>query len=463
MIDSNQSRGWHPRSSHSAKSQNHGWRPRLWLAVFLALSANVFAQKDAAPKVPAAKDTELEAVTALLDQAWSGEPTAAQKSKELYVSRQQRVGDRSRWHYAYGLGQLKLKRHTAAIPAFQEAIHDADSFRFAPWKALIWTELTLKKYDAALGHIQELAGQIAKEDFSGTAEERDQIATWIGQTLAAVEKLNTTPKAKTQLEQADAELSDLWDDDLLAAYHTGRDYTDALYEELMSQVQEATSAAKSKEKKARDEEQSRLKGSVEDADEKKAELQKKAEDLQKQAEQKLLQIDKQLARLERDYNYLESRALSVLQSMSLVQNEINFTQQRRNNTNAGNSQNPFAGQVDPQSIQRLNFLMVMYQDELTATTTRGMLVAQQAMAGLQTRNQLVQQVQSTTTDLAGEHTSLSKWQKRMNQQADKLEQTKIKGDSLSVRAKRAKAKTLNTYLEFDPDWERILLTERSEK
>jgi hypothetical protein len=456
MIDANQSRGGYPRFSHSAKSQDRSCQPWIWLAAFLALSANVFAQK-----APAAKDAELEAVTALLDQAWSGEPAAAQKSKELYDSRRQRVGDRSRWHYAYGLGQLKLKRHTAAVPAFQEAIHDADSFRFAPWKALIWTELTLKKYDAALEHIQELAGQIAKAEFSGTAEEQEQIATWIGQTLAAVEKLNATPKTKAQLEKADAALAELWNDELLAAYHTGREYTDALYDELMSQVQEATKAAKSKEKKARDEEQSRLKGSVEDADEKKAELQKKAENLQKQAEQKLLQIDKQLARLERDYNYLEARALSVLQSMSIVQNELNFAQQQRSSSNT--RQNPFEGGLNSQPLQRLNFLMAMYQDELNATTTRGMLVAQQAMAGLQTRNQLVQQAQSTTADLAGEHASLSKWQKRMNQQADKLEQTKLKGDSLSVRAKRARAKTLNTYLEFDPDWERILLTERSGK
>jgi hypothetical protein len=432
----------------------------LTSAVPFVLAACLIAKEEPEQKPPFAQDSELEAVAALLDMAWSGDPAAAQAVKEQYESRRSRVTDRGRWHFAYGLSALKLKRHAAAVTAFQAAIRDAKTFSFSPWKGLIWTELTLKHHDAALQEIETLARKLAEPDFSGSDEEREQIASWIGQTLAAVEKLNASPKIRQHVEKTDAFLAENWNGDLLDAYKTGWDYTNIVYDELMDQVKEATDEAKAKEKHSLEQKQTRLQENAATAEEKKAALAKMADDVKKQAERRLLQIDKQLVRLERDYNYLQARSMSVLQSMSILQTQLSYVQAQQQRPNANiQVQNSFvAGLVQP--VQRLNLLLAMHQQELDATTIRALLVAQQAMEGLQTREQLVQQVQATAAELEGQKESLSKWQERMSQAAGKLQQTKPKGDSVSVRAKRVKAKTLSTYLEFDLDWERIKLTER---
>ena len=85
------------------------------------------------------------------------------------------------------------------------------------------------------------------------------------------------------------------------------------------------------------------------------------------------------------------------------------------------------------------------------------------MQGLQLRQQTLQRFQQAAGDLSRQDANLGKWQKRLGQAGENLNKGKIKGASTSVRQKRQQAKSLNTYLEFDPEWERIRLTEPPEK
>ena len=287
-------------------------------------------------------------------------------------------------------------------------------------------------------------------------QDRERIAVWIGQTMAALDKIVANPKVLDQIAETDAKLRETWPREMREAYASGREYTDAQYDELMSDLKTAADDAKSREEQARSQKLQDLQKKITDADKQRETLKKSAEDLQQQAEQKLLQIDKQLARLERDYNYLQTRAMSVMRSMAIVQTQMQRAQTTQGNRN--NAQSPYAPSSSV-SAGQLDFMLGAYQREFMATTLRASAISDQAMRGLQARQQLAKQVQSTIGNLGGKDADLEKWQSRQAKAGEHLRNSKIKAASPTVRQKRAKAKSLNTYLEFDPDWERIRLTE----
>lgn len=399
-------------------------------------------------------DEELAAVSRMLDAAWSGD---AQAAAEIHDSLKARVKDKPRWHYAYGVSSLKLKRYPDAIKAFEAAVKNSEAFDLAAWKGLIWTELTHKRYDDALTRLEQLAAIVSADDFGGGDEDRDHAATWIGQAVVAVEKTVTTPKVQKRLAEANERLSELWPEELAEGYQSGRDYALARYDDLMSDVKQTSDKLTAKEIQSREDKQKSLEEGVTDADKKRDELKKSAEELQKQAEKKSLQIDKQLARLERDYNILETRANSVLQSMSYLQNQAQLLRQQRRNSQTQSVN----GQLN--DLQRVDMQLAMYQQEYEATLFRGGMIVQQAMQGAQLKQQLEQGLQEAAGELGARDASLKKWSDRLTKSGEKLQNSKIKVASPTLRQKRQQAKSLNTYLEFDPEWERIRLTERAEE
>jgi hypothetical protein len=439
----------------------HLRRRRAWtrlaawtLSVVLGIVA--FGAED--EPAPQKTDPELAAISQLLDIAWSGDKQAPQAARQAYDSLRPQVKDRRRLHYAYGVATLKMKRYPAATQAFLAATQESPGFEFSPWKGLIWTELTLKHYDDGLNHIEALARLIADDDFAGSDEESDRIAVWLGQTMSALTKIVAAPKVLQRLDEVDARLREMWSDELRDAYQSGRDYADTQYGELMSDLKQAKDDAQSREELARVQKQQNLQKDIGAAEKEREQLKKSAEQLQKQFEQRLLQIDKQLARLERDYSYLTTRAASVMRSMAMIQAQLQLTQQRSASNPPNGVRSPYLGSLDD-PVQRLDFLLGMYQRELEMTMARSTFVVQQAMQGLQLREQTARHVQQTVGDLERKDADLQKWQDRLSQAGENLKKAKIKATSPSVRQKRQQAKSLNTYLEFDPEWERIRITE----
>lgn len=425
----------------------------MWGADF-----TMHAAEEPKPPLDAPQDPERQAVQQLLELAWSGNQNAFAAVKEQYDAQKKSVARPAEWHYAYGISLVHLKKFAPAVPAFEAAIKASDRFYFSAWKGAIWSELALKKFEPALVRIESLGRELVQEPFRGSKADRERTAIWIGQTLAAVEKLNQTPKIVKQVHATEASLTDQWNDDLKDAYQSGKDYTDTLYADLMDELKQASDAAKAQQDEAKKEKSAKLKDDAAAADAQREALKKKAEEVQKITEQRIEQLDKQLQRLERDYNYLEARSMNLLGSLSLIQNEMNTVQLARNQRNNNSNR---VDDVQANYMARLAFQYSAYQLELNATSIRAAMVSERAMEGLQLRNQLLGQAQLAKAHLADQDGVLSRWKERMAQAEENLKKQESKGDSLSTRAKRAKAKTLSTYLEFDPDWERILLTERA--
>lgn len=439
-------------------------RRRFLLVVAICLPSVILRLARAADEIhdpfAAPQDPERQAIQQLLELAWSGDADVVAAVRDRYESQRKAVARKAEWHYAYGISLVHLKKFAPAVPVFQAAIADSEDFYFPAWKGAIWAELSLKKFEPALTRIEALATAIAGAGFHGAPEEQERIAIWIGQTLAAVEKLNATPKIRKRVRQTEELLVEKWNDDLKDAYQSGKDYTESLYAELMDDLKQTTEAVKAQDDAIKTKKAAKLKEGAASADEQREALKQKAEEVQKIAEQRLAQLDKQLSRLERDYNYLETRGMNLMGSMSLIQIEMSNVQLARRQTSRNNSGNQLDGsQAD--YLSRLAFQYSVYQLELNATSMRAAMVSQRAMEGLQMRNQLMNQAELAAADLAGQDDTLSRWKERMAQAEENLKKQESKGDSISTRAKRAKAKTLSTYLEFDPDWERILLTERA--
>lgn len=428
----------------------------VWLA-----DGTAHAAEEPKPPLDAPQDPERQAVQQLLELAWSGNQNAFAAVKEQYDAQKKSVTRPAEWHYAYGISLVHLKKFAPAVPAFEAAIKASDRFYFSAWKGAIWSELALKKFEPALVRIESLGRELVKEPFRGSKADRERTAIWIGQTLAAIEKLNQTPKIVKQVHATEALLTDKWNDDLKDAYQSGKDYTDTLYADLMDELKQASDAAKAKQDEAKQEKSAKLKDDAASADAQREALKKKAEEVQKITEQRIEQLDKQLQRLERDYNYLEARSMNLMASMSLIHNEMSRAQASHGQQSRNNNSNRFDdGQTG--FVSRMAAQYNAYQFELNATSMRAAMVSQRAMEGLQLRQQMLNQAQLAQADLAGQDGALSRWKERMAQAEESLKKQESKGDSLTTRTKRLKAKTLSTYLEFDPDWERIHLTERSQ-
>jgi|GEM_PF-5624030 len=425
-----------------------------------ALCLSGIAQ-EAAPVAedPVAADPERAAVQQLLDAAWSGDKQAAGYVQQLYESRRAQVQNRPRWDYAYGIAALNLKRYPLAAQAFSSAVADSKSFDFASWKALLWTELTLKKYDEALKHLRELGTIVVAENFPGSAEDRDRVAVWVGQTLLALEKIITLPKVQEQLAQLDTDLRKSWPPDVLDAYQSGRDYSQATYADLMDELNVAQDIATTKEVSERNKKLDELQDQVVAAGEVREGLKKTAAEVQQKTEERLLQIDKQLARLERDYGILESRGMSLLRSISIIQAEIFVLENPRAANRPILADFPNRPSAKSPPLEQLKLLLAAHEWELQLTTYRASLISNQAMQGMQMRQQTILTAQQAVGQLELQDANLEKWQQRQSQTGERLKTAKLKVATPSIRQKREQAKSLNTYLDFHLDLERLRLTE----
>lgn len=421
-------------------------------------SVYVFAEEiDAASEQTANPD--LAALRQLLDVAWSGQQQATALSVQLYETHRKQVHDARQWDYAYGLVCLRTKRYPLAVTAFSKSIQDAPSFDLARWKALLWTEFTLKKYDDGLQHLQQLAEVTLTEDAAGHESEAEAAAIWIGQTMFALETVVTLPKVKEQAAKLDLQAQKTWPANLLTAYQSGKDYSHALYDELMTDLDNAKDQAQAKEVATRKEKLEELNERVESAGEQREAIKDTATAISQQLDHQLLQIDKQLARLDRDYQYLQTRAQSLLRSINFLQLQLFLVQQGATpNTNQ---------QIRPvRSTNQQNWLMKQQQAQLTAaqwelelTNWRASLVAQEGYRGFQLRQQVLQQAQRSVLELEARDAELEKWQQRQAQSGEAIKKSKLKISTPTVRQKREQAASLNTYLEFNLDLERMRLTE----
>jgi hypothetical protein len=400
--------------------------------------------------------------------------------KHLAQARRVAPGD-WRIDYSQGLVLVKQSQMKLAIVQFEAALRHDDGRHWPAWQATIWAHLVDKQYEVGLGKLDDYATAVqAAEQPDEVSEAQRVAARWIGQLIEALSRCADSQKQHDLIAAHQVHLLDTFGDDLSDAVDAGReairDREFALEQAAGAarQVADRETARRKKDKTAR------IEKDLDGADKAKQDAKKSAEEWTEWLDENLPKADKQLGLLERDYKFLDQRAQSLNQSITLVGREITGLQfslsmadprtadrriadPRAGGTFAGGlagipgAQNPLV-QLQLQLQQRQG-QMLGYQLDYNDTIARQQQVSRQGAQAMQERADMIQRYETATGQLVKKNADLDKWTDRLKNEKQKLTVQKptAKGGK-KAPADRKQPVSLKTMLppDFDMEKERVL-------
>jgi hypothetical protein len=402
----------------------HHLRHALLIAACLisvAVWADSVRAENARPISPASTGAAVvaEHLKAAFEEGYTvGESHLQNAQKHLALARREAPGD-PRIDYVQGLILLRQLQIEPACAHF-EAARKLDQGRYWPaWQADIWGRFINKQYEsgfAILGEYAKLVAHAEKPD--EISEAQRHAARWIGELLEALSLCGDSKKLHGQLTAQDAQLQATFAGELLQELTAGRE---AIHEREAVLDQEASLAHETAERKREQrhrERASKLEKEIEKLGKTENDDKKSAAEWKEWLETTVAKADRQIGLLERDYRYLEQRAQSVMQSITLAGQEMTAVQvgtfSRRSSTNPGPALN-----ADFQWRQGQGQLLG-YQLEYNATIGRMNLVVQQANMLVNRRAEAIERYQAATGELVQKDAHLDKWATRLKQNRQKL-------------------------------------------
>jgi hypothetical protein len=347
--------------------------------------------------------------------------------KRLALARRAASGD-PRIDYVQGLILLRQLQIEPACAHF-EAARKLDRGRFwAAWQAEIWGHFINKQYEPAFAILNEYAKLVAHAEKSDEVSEAQRHAAhWIGHLLGALSLCAELQKVRGLLTTQDAHLQATFAGELLEELEAGRESIherEAVLDQASIVAQET--AERKREHRNR-ERASKLEKEIERLGKTESDDKKTAAEWKEWLETTLARADRQIGLLERDYQYLERRAESVMQSITLVGQEITALQVGAGTFNRPPSRN--AGTpLNPDSDVRLRLgQMLGYQMEYNATIGRMELVVQQGNMLANQRAEVIQRYQNATGELVQKDANLDNWATHLKKSKQKLMVQKPQG------------------------------------
>lgn len=415
-------------------------------------SGNSASADDLGPNPVLAKQ-----LTEMLTTGFGRGAAALKGAQRQFDSAKDQAPKDPRVDFAYGLVLLKQLKNKDALEHFQSAT-EVDGPEFWPaWQALVWSHFVAKDYSSGYSRLTELAKRLSRsqEDLV----EREQVAEWIGQVLAALQKSVDTLKQREALLREDELLAEILGPALTPAVSRGKSSVHAMHALMEGDVQQAREIAQAKEEKERAEREKQVAKDLEASAEKRESLKKTAEDAKKYLDQQLAAFDKQLTRLEKDYEFLQKRVMSLTTSQLQIGTEMNLLSQQAgvlsNNGNGGRNGNSNAqlAQVYQQRMGALELQQIRYQVEMDQTLASTMAVSQRAQMVVGQRNAAVRQYERATGQLVQQDSAIDKWQDRLKKDGEKLkEQPKPKAGAVANKIQQARS--FRTYVDLDLNQER---------
>jgi hypothetical protein len=372
--------------------------------------------------------------------------------KSLAQARRVAPGD-PRIDCANGLVLLKQGQMKPAVVQFEAAIAREGVAYWPAWQMAIWALLVEKQYEEGLQRLDEFASIVRK------AEQRDEIsemqleaARWVGQLLEAVAHVPESRKFDELLAEHQVKVLDTFGDKLSEALDEGRELIRARQFELDQAAGAARSVAE-KKKTLRDADKSaKLDKKIEDAGQEKEMARKTEQEWKQWLDDLLAASDKQLGQLERDYQFLDRRAQSLMQSYTLAGTQLTALNVSLS-TPARNT--PFALQNLQQQALACQNKMLGYQLEYNATQGRMSDAALRGQQAMQQRTEGIKRYEDETGLLVKKKADLDKWTARMNAEKQKLAAHKPAAKKGAVDKKQQL--TLKTILPLDLERERSQL------
>ena len=378
--------------------------------------------------------------------------------KNLNLARRAAPGD-PRVEYAHGLVLLKQSQMKPAVAQFEAALKQDGRYWLA-WQAVIWACLVDKQYDAGLNKLDDYARVVqAAENPDEVSEAQRDAARWIGQLIEALTRCADSRKLHDLLAAHQVHLLETFGDELSEAVEAGREAIRDREFALEHAAGVARQIADKEKERRKQEKSSKIDKDLEGLGKAAEDAKKSAEEWKEWLDDTLAKADKQLGLHERDYKFLEQRAESLMQSITLVGREITVLELGISTMNPRTT-SPLAGQQAQFQLQQRQNQMFGYQLDYNATVGRMSDVAQQGSLLTQQRAEAIQRYEKETGQLVKKNADLAKWTARLKDEKQKLTVQKpvAKAGKKAAAGDKKQAFTLKNYLplEFDVEKERVL-------
>ena len=194
----------------------------LWPLLLIG-GTDLFAADDT-PSQQTAREAALgRRLIDFFDEGYKRGPKVLPEAQRRYETLRGESQNDPRIDYAFGLVHLRQLKNKEAQTQFLLATKRTGEPYWPAWQALIWTHGTAKETTVAYERLTEMAKRLVQIDNApedaAVAEQFD----WIGQSMAAFEKMTDTPKAREAWLRQDEALRELLGEKLLAAYNSGQD------------------------------------------------------------------------------------------------------------------------------------------------------------------------------------------------------------------------------------------------
>jgi hypothetical protein len=346
--------------------------------------------------------------------------------------------------YAHALILRKQLQHQAAITQFEAAAKSDQGAYWPAWQALTLIDLTDKQSDRGLRRLEEFATLVQESGAAGVAPPASlEAAQWIGRVLEGLDKTCEGAKLRARLERCDQSVRDRLSGDLGAALEQGRQAAREQSAKWKEQIEADLDQSAEKQEQEKQEQATKLETKQEAIEQQQAATAVTAEELKKRVEEQLAQADKQLRQFEKDYSFLEKRAESLSQSMSILTREIMELER------VGSRGFRFRPNLQAQ-LQQARQQSGLYEAEFNANLLQIARVSQAARGVQQQRVSIVSRYEAATGQLLKKNFDLQKWAKRVDTQKQKLATQPLKK---SVPLEQH-AKSLRAYVALDLEVER---------
>jgi len=413
------------------------WSGKLLAVVVVACGTTVLADEALSPL--AVRTVEV------LDAGFQRGSSALREAQSRYESA--RSAQDPRLDYAFGLVLLRQLKNKDALAQFQSITRSHPEY-WPAWQGAIWLSFVSRDQSAGLVQLKDLARALQRS--KQELPQREPVAEWIGQVLAALQKTVETIKQRELLQREDEAIVAVLGDDFRDAVARGRATVHAVHAALEEDVQLTREQVEEKQARERAEREAQVARDLEESAERRENLKKTSEQWKEYLDQRVAECDRQLTRLEKDYDVLQQRVLALNTVQVQINTELAFLDQQGND------------QSNPRAIEQrkaaLGVQLLRSQVDLEQSLAGAMLVAQRAQATVMQKSQAIQQYEKATGQLVQKDAGLDKWQDRLKKQGEKLK-TPPKGKATPVANRIQQLRSFRTYVDLDPALERGRLME----
>ncbi|WP_010586188.1 hypothetical protein [Schlesneria paludicola] len=367
-------------------------------------------------------------------------PREIQESQRLYDSLRNASGSDSRVDYAHGLISLRQMKNKEAKDDFLAAIKRPGTAYFPAWRALVWTHFLAKEYDTGHEHLLEFVKLVEKSDDLTTLMRNEELY-WIGRIMAAVELTSESALSREKWTQYEEQLIDLLSEDAIDVYRGGKEEVSIRQANLEQEARQTQERGKKKEALQRQKKLDRLEKSLETADKKREALKKSAAELKEILDEQADEFKKQMERSEKDYSFLERRAMTLMSAMMALDQEMSVLQLRRGN--------PASNAARDQSLILMQNVRMNYELEYMRIINLVQQTSSNAKQLQQQNGQLNDQYNQATRELVKDEAAIKEQKARSLKQADLLKKENAESKSPAIPKRIETTKSLRAYVDLD--------------